>query len=498
MRGLKAKKNIIFSLFQQFVTIICGFIAPRIIISVYGSEINGMISSITQFLAYITFLEVGFGPVAKSLLYKAIAKKDHEEISNILSCTQSFFRKLAFVFILYIIILCIILPDLYIKNYNIMFTVSLIIIISLSSFFEYFFGITYSLYLQAEQELRVVSLIKSICKILNTLLIIFLALNKYSIQVVKLSSSLIFIISPIFLSFYVKRKYKISICKKSDYKIKEKFAGLSQHIAAIIHGNTDVTLLTFLSNSLEVSVYSVYMLIINSIRDLINSFIDGVAAGFGDMIARKENDSLNKNYNKFENYYYSIITIVFACTASLIVSFIKIYTNGINDVNYIRPCFSVIMTFAEFVYVARLPYNSLALSAGHFKQTVKGAWIEVIINIILSVVLINKLGMVGLAIGTLISMTYRTLDFIFYTSKEILNRVVTIGINKFILSMIEFWIIYIVCQKCVNYNVSTFFQWGILAVKDLLLAVLITLCINYVIYRKCNYNKSTIHRPSKK
>lgn len=57
MRSKKAIKNIIASLGQQFVAIICGLILPRAIIGAYGSNVNGLVSSITQFLAYITLLE---------------------------------------------------------------------------------------------------------------------------------------------------------------------------------------------------------------------------------------------------------------------------------------------------------------------------------------------------------------------------------------------------------------------------------------------------------
>ena len=62
----KASKNIIFSLLNQVVTIVVGLIVPRLIIKTYGSETNGLINSITQFLGYITLLDLGFGPVVKS------------------------------------------------------------------------------------------------------------------------------------------------------------------------------------------------------------------------------------------------------------------------------------------------------------------------------------------------------------------------------------------------------------------------------------------------
>lgn len=60
MRGKIAIKNIYTSLMSQIITIICGFIVPKLIIENFGSSVNGLVNSITQFLAYITLLESGF------------------------------------------------------------------------------------------------------------------------------------------------------------------------------------------------------------------------------------------------------------------------------------------------------------------------------------------------------------------------------------------------------------------------------------------------------
>ena len=68
-------KNILSSLFLQIVVLLYGFIIPSLIIRNYGSETNGLISSITQFLAYISLLELGIGPIIKNLLYAPIIKK---------------------------------------------------------------------------------------------------------------------------------------------------------------------------------------------------------------------------------------------------------------------------------------------------------------------------------------------------------------------------------------------------------------------------------------
>ena len=59
----KTRLNMISSLGLQFITILSGFIIPRQILLVFGSDINGLINSLTQFLNYISLVEGGLGSV---------------------------------------------------------------------------------------------------------------------------------------------------------------------------------------------------------------------------------------------------------------------------------------------------------------------------------------------------------------------------------------------------------------------------------------------------
>ena len=69
MRKKKAIINIIFSLLLQLVTVISGFIVPRLFIGKFGSEVNGLVNSIGSFVGYITLLQSGVGSVVKASLY---------------------------------------------------------------------------------------------------------------------------------------------------------------------------------------------------------------------------------------------------------------------------------------------------------------------------------------------------------------------------------------------------------------------------------------------
>lgn len=483
------KKNVIFnicsSVLFQIIYIICGFILPRLIIETYGSSVNGAIASITNFLKFIILFEAGFGPVVKSLLYKPIAEKDKNGIEEILKTSERFFRKIGCIFIIYIAILCVILPFAMSEEFDSIFTISLILIIALSTCIDYFLGMTYKLYLQAEQKTYIVTLIQIGTVILNTVICVILIKLGTNIQIVKLVSALIFIARPIIQKIYVHNKYKIDLKHVTkDVQIKQKWDGFAQHIAYVIHNNTDIVILTCFANIVEVSVYAVYMLIINSVKNIVLSTINGVDSTFGDMIAKNEHEGLNKNFKIFEGYYYTIATIFFGATLVLIVPFITIYTNGITDANYIRPAFSYIMVIAVFIWVIRQPYNDLVKAAGHFKQTKIGAIVETAINIIVSISLVWKFGIEGVAVGTLVAMIIRTIELICYTSKNILKRKIIYSFKRLVLITVEMILIICIFNFIYTINVANYIEWTLQALTVTFASFMVVILLNCIFYRK--------------
>lgn len=104
-RSTRAKRNIVVSLAAQIVSLLCGFVVPRLMIGAYGSEAYGATSSIVQFLAYITLLEGGIGGVARAALYKPLAENSQTAVSAVMMELQHFFRIVAFVFLGYVLVL---------------------------------------------------------------------------------------------------------------------------------------------------------------------------------------------------------------------------------------------------------------------------------------------------------------------------------------------------------------------------------------------------------
>lgn len=485
MRSKKALYNIITNLILQLAAVIYGFVVPKIIIDNFGSDVNGLIVSITQFLAYISLLESGFGPVVKAVLYKPIARKDNKTIADILKTSEKFFRRIALIFVLYIMVLCAVFPFIAGADFDAIFTISLIVIVALSTFAEYFFGMAYRLFLQAEQKTYVISIIQIVTYILATILIVVLAKTGANVIVIKLAGAIIFLLRPIIQNIYVRKKYKIDFKDaSSNYKIKQKWDGLAQHIASVVHNNTDVVVLTIFATLADVSIYAVYNLVLAGIKRIIQSFSNGIDAIFGDMIAKQEGEVLQKKFSAYELLYMMIATILFAVTLVLITPFVTIYTSGVTDADYVRPIFGCLLALSEFIWAVRLPYSTLTLAAGHFKETRKGAWVEAIVNILISVALVFNFGIIGVAIGTIIAMFIRTVEFVYHANKYILKRDVWASVGKISIAAI---LMAVAVAATFFIDISTsrgYVGWISYAIIATLIAGIVTFVVYYVIYRK--------------
>ena len=488
MRKRKLVFNTVTSLINQIITIICGFILPRLFLDYYGSAVNGLISSITQFLGFIAFLELGVGAVVQSALYKPLADNDENEISKIIKSADKFFKRIAIILIIYTFILGLIYPFIVISQFNYLYTASLIFIIAISSFAQYYLGIKYQLLLEADQKSYVQLILQIITLLINTLVNVILIQKGVSIQIVKLSTSIIFVLRPFIMAIYVKRKYKINndIVLKEE-PIKQKWNGLAQHLAAVVLGNTDIVILTIFSTLQNVSIYSVYNLVVLGVKQLVTSVTTGTSALFGNMIAKNEKDLTLKTFEKFEIIVHFLVTVLFVCTGILIVPFVKIYTKGVTDTNYIVPTFAVLITMAQAACCLRLPYFTIILAVGHYKETQTSAIIEMIINIVVSLVVVMKFGLVGVALGTFLAMMYRTIYFVVYLSKNVINRSVYYFIKHVVLNLLIICLSVILCKNF-NYDINTYIEWIKLAFKVAIIVTSIATIINFAAYYRVIVN----------
>jgi O-antigen/teichoic acid export membrane protein len=485
MRSRKAALNVILSFSQQIVSVICGLIIPRLIIGTFGSEINGLLSSITQFLSYIILLEAGAGGVTRAALYKPLAEGDRDKISSVVKASERFFRNVAFIFIGYLALICVLYPLIIMRDFGFLFTSSLIAIIGISTFVQYYFGITYQVLLQADQRQYISSSFQVFTLILNAVAVVVLVLLGAPVHIVKAGSAVVLVLRPILLNLYVNKRYQINKSSPPDNEaIKQRWDGLWHHIAFFLHKNTDIVILTLFENIMEVSVYSVYYSIVSGVENLTITFSLGLEAAFGNMIARNEKQALKKNFHMFEFTAFSITTVLFTSTALLIIPFVSVYTKGLTDVNYLRPTFAYILVAAEALYCIRMPYNSVVLAAGHYRQTRNGAFAEALINIALSIILVNFFGIIGVAIGTFCAMLFRTVQYAVYLSSNIIEGCLKSFIKHIIITVGEIAAIILIVKALPFGEINSYAQWVVFAMVVVLISTIITAAAGVLFYRE--------------
>jgi O-antigen/teichoic acid export membrane protein len=485
MKAKKTLKNIIFGIIYELVLLVSGFTVPRLILTHFGSDYNGLVSSITQFLNVASLFQAGIGAVTLAALYKPLQEKDVVKTSAVLKTTNRFLIKVSLLFVMVLFIIAVVYPFLVKEQFDWFFTFSLALILGFSTYIQYFLVVSYRLLLRADQKQWIVYLVDTIKIILNTAFAVILIVLGYGIREVKFVSALIFLAAPIYLMYYCKKKYTIIKNIKTDNGlIKQRWDNFTIQVAGFVQYNCDLIVLSFFSNVFEMSVYDVYRLVANGIKALIEPLTYGVGASFGHMFAeKKDNDIISLNFCIYEELVFGITTILYGVCFVLILSFVKIYTKDITDVEYIRPVFSIVFLTSSLLTCWKIPYDTIVNAVGHFKQMRIAAVIEVTINVLVSLLLVKPYGLTGVAIGTICAMIYRLIQFSTYVSKHIIIRSPLVFIKRIFVSVATVAIIAILGNIMPLPSAARYVSWIGNGVIITVFAVVITVIIEFICYK---------------
>lgn len=486
MRRTNIYKSAVAGLAEELVAIISGFILPRMILTYFGSDYNGIVASVTQFIGCVALLKSGIGMATKAALYDPLYNDDIGKISGIMSATMKFLRKVALIFVVGIIVFACIYPFTIMEEFSWGFTASLVLIISLGTFFQYYFGLGNQLLLEADQKYYIVSIISIINIIFNTIISVICMKVGMSIHGVKLCSAVVYCSTPIFLHYYVDKKYGLDRKASPDWNsISKRWDAFGMQIANFINSNTDIIVASLFLNIREVSVYTVYYLAINGIKKIITRISTGVEAALGNLKAERDNEKLKNNFLSFEFVLNFVCAFAFSCLIILIVPFVGVYTRGVTDANYSRYIFAIIACSAELFYCLRISYTSMVQAIGAFAETKKYSYIEAAINIVLSVLLANFMGLAGIVTGTLAAMLYRTIVFARFVYTNVIE-----------VSILSFWKRITTTVACIFFNcaiglpiikqlhINNYFQWFVIAILIAAFTIIVVSVIHLIIYRK--------------
>lgn len=474
----------------QVVTVIVGFIIPRIMLTVYGSEINGLVTSISQFIGYFNLVEAGLASTAVYSLYKPLAEKDSKGINAILSASRHFYNQSGYIFVSLVLGLSIIYPA-FIRSTTVspVETGILVLVLGCSGALEFFTMSKYRVLLTADQKIYVLS-IASICSIvLSTIIITVLAKYGMNIVVVRAVAICAVFLRSCILLFYVKQNYvNISYYSKPNINaLNKRWDAFYLQILATIQNGLPVIVATFFTSLNKVSVYSIYNVVLGGISGILSVAINGLFASFGDVIAKNQHDVLQQAYQEFELVYYMLITWVYACSFILIMPFIRLYTQGIIDVNYDLPLIGFLFVLNGLMYNIKTPQGMLVISAGLFRETRVQTTIQGLIAVIAEVILVQFWGLAGILVGAIISNIYRDIDLLFFIPRNVTNLTVRTTFYRIVRIFICCVIIFIPFRY-ITVEIDNYFKWTECAVLLGLYAALVVLVVNIIFDKKILMN----------
>lgn len=494
-RTKKFLYNSFSSILLQLTTLVIGFILPKVILKNYGSDINGLVTSVTQFISYFNLVEAGLASAAIYALYKPLADNNHKVINGIVSAAKKFYTTSGYIFISLVLGLAIFYPLFGKVDFlNTFDLVILIIVLGANGVLEFFSMAKYRVLLTADQKTYILSFASIINIVINAVITVILANLGMNITIVKFVALASILVRAVFLTIYVRKKYKyINYNEKPIVEALDKrWDALLLQVLGAVQTGVPVILATFITDYKTVSIYTIYYMIIGGINSVLGVFINGLSASFGDIIARKENEKLQKVYKEFEYLYYDILIFVYLVASVMIIPFVKLYTQDIADANYVFPILGIIFILNGFFSNLKTPQGTLVIAAGLYKETRTQMIIQSLIIIVVGLVLGVSLGSIspiyglcGIMIGSTLSNVYRSIEIIFFTPKY-----VTKSSYKYTLARWGKLLLVAVCAivtlNFINFNCSSYLSWVFQAVKASIIVII------YIIIADVIFERSVI------
>jgi hypothetical protein len=116
----------------------------------YGSEVNGLISSVTNIYACIAIVEAGVTAASCQALYKPFSEHKRNDINAILAATHKYFHKTGLIYLGAIIAFSTIYPILIHSEIPYYVVVAVILFSGIGNVINYFFHGKYLILLKAD------------------------------------------------------------------------------------------------------------------------------------------------------------------------------------------------------------------------------------------------------------------------------------------------------------------------------------------------------------
>lgn len=406
MRTKNSIYNVFSNLFIVLFQTIMLFVVRTFFIKILGEENLGLSGLFTNILSILSVTELGIGTIISFSLYKPLSEKDTKKINALMNFYKKFYY-LAGIIIIVLGILIIPFLPFFVKDYsaNNIYVIYLLYLINTA--FTYFVAYKEILILSDQKNYKLTN-INFIFMLIMYLLQIFVLVKFKSFVLYLVVQFIITLIQKIFINIYITKSYpevnfksKNKLDRKTFKEIKDNLKCLFfNKVGELLIFCTDNILISSLVNLASVGIYSNYSSITTITRTLINSIYTAVTASFGDFALKADGESKKVIFEIMDFVRFLLYGICSIGFFLLINYFITLWIGK----DYI---FNTLITFIIclnfYLMGTQVSLDVIKQAIGFFKKDRFVTLIQSLLNLILSIILGIKYGIVGILVATAIS-----------------------------------------------------------------------------------------------
>ena len=395
--------NISTAIASQAVTVALSFFTRTALIRTLGIQAVSLNGLFAEVITMLSMAELGVGSAIVYNLYKPLSENDEKKVCQLMTLFQTAYRVIALVIFSVGLLLTPVIQ--YLVN-NISYSLSYIrlvyVLFVIQSASSYLFAYKSSL-LMADQKKYVVTILTLAARTVNaivTVAVLYLTGN----YILYLCVQILFSFSSNLLcALYVDKTYPYLRKDRSIPKEEKKaiFRNVKylfvDTIAYRTINSTDNILISTLVSTLQVGYYSNYNVFFNIIRQLQSNFAGSITGSLGNLLVTQTPEHCIRVLNRL-NYLFYVMGFVlslgmFACVAPVIQLWL--------GADFLLPEAVVLVSCLNlFVNFCKAPLWQMMGVSGLFRDNKNISIVGCVTNLVVSVALGVKLGMVGVFLGT--------------------------------------------------------------------------------------------------
>lgn len=479
-------KNTFTGLLNQIAVLLFNFISKTVFIHCLGAEflgINGLFSNILQVL---TIAELGFGTAMSYSMYKPIAENDEKTLAGLINFYKKMYNIVALAITIIGLALIPLLPYIVNTEKQIEHLTLYYVLYLTNTVMSYLFAYQTSITI-AHQKSYILNNYDSLFTIIQSILqIIFLLATK---------NFTLYLIIQILCTFlnnilkakksqtlypYIKNKEKLDKTEKHSIfnNVKSMFI---YRLGGVLLNNTDNIIISILVGTINVGLYSNYLMVINAINNFINILFNSMTASVGNL---NVTSSEKEQYEYFERInFLSIWIFSFCgiCVFSLISDFIILWLGE----EFVFDQWTLIAIVLNLVIPGTT--RTIALyrdTLGMFNDTKYVFFVTSILNCILSVLLGKYFGIAGILFATSIA---RLLTNMWYEPYILFKNYLKKSPFHYFRKQFIYWAVFIINLLITNFTANLLFQENniLFFIMKIIYCVIVSNLIMIILYHKC-------------